>query len=71
MGKSSRTGFDPGGFSDLDAVYEASEYVSYLEQTGTRLRELSRARYDLLDLHPGDHVLDVGAGLERTAVSWR
>lgn len=63
MGKSSHTGFDPGGFSDLDAVREASEYVSYLEHTSTRLRELSRARYDLLDLHPGDHVLDVGCGL--------
>src|SRR5260370_2442385 len=63
MGKSSRGGFEPGGFSDVDATGEASEYVTYLEHTGARLRELSRARYDLLDLRPGDHVLDVGCGL--------
>src|SRR5277367_1980488 len=63
MGKSSHGGFDPGAFSDLDAINEASEYVSYLEHTGTRLRELSRARYDLLNLHSGDRVLDVGCGL--------
>jgi ubiquinone/menaquinone biosynthesis C-methylase UbiE len=63
MRKSSRSGFDPGGFSDLDAIEEASEYVSYLEHTGERLRELSRARYELLELRSGDHVLDVGCGL--------
>ncbi len=63
MGKSSHVGFDPGAFSDLNTIDEASEYVSYLELTGARLRELSRARYELLNLHSGDLVLDVGCGL--------
>ena len=63
MRKSSRSGFNPGSFSDLDAISEPIEYVNYLRRTGARLRELSRARYDLLDLHSGDPVLDVGCGL--------
>jgi len=63
MAKSSNGSFDPGAFSDLDAVNEASEYISYLEHTGARLRELSKARYELLNLHCGDLVLDVGCGL--------
>jgi ubiquinone/menaquinone biosynthesis C-methylase UbiE len=63
MRKSSHTSFDPGGFSNLDAIGEASQYVSYLEHTAARLRSLSRARYDLLNLRPGDSVLDLGCGL--------
>src|SRR5579885_710317 len=63
MPKTSRSTFDPGGFSNLDAIGEASQYVSYLEHTAARLRDLSRARYDLLNLHPGDTVLDLGCGL--------
>lgn len=52
-----------GRFSNLDATDEASVYVGYLEYTGRRLRELSRARYALLNLRPGGQVLDVGCGL--------
>jgi ubiquinone/menaquinone biosynthesis C-methylase UbiE len=63
MRKSARDSFDPGGFSNLDALSEASQYVSYLEHTAARLRDLSRARYDLLNLGPGDQVLDLGCGL--------
>ena len=63
MNKSSNSGFKAGRFSDLDATGESSEYVTYLEQTGARLRELSRARYGLLNLSPGDQVIDVGCGL--------
>ncbi len=63
MSKSSDSGFKPGRFSDLDAANEKAEYVAYLEQTGARLRELSRARYGLLNLSPGDQVIDVGCGL--------
>jgi ubiquinone/menaquinone biosynthesis C-methylase UbiE len=63
MRKSSHSNFDPGSFSNLDAISEASQYVSYLEHTTARLRDLSRARYDLLNLRPGDHVLDLGCGL--------
>lgn len=63
MDKSSYGRFDPGGFSDLNMINEVSNYVSYLEHTGARLRELSRARYELLNVHSGDLVLDVGCGL--------
>ncbi len=63
MAKLSPSGFKAGRFSNLDATDEASEYVGYLEYTGARLRELSRARYALLNLRPGDQVLDVGCGL--------
>ncbi len=63
MRKSPRYSFDPGSFSDLDALSEASQYVSYLEHTASRLRDLSRARYELLNLSPGDQVLDLGCGL--------
>ncbi|HEV3111946.1 MAG TPA: methyltransferase domain-containing protein [Candidatus Binataceae bacterium] len=63
MSKASDNGFKAGRFSDLDATEEKSEYVTYLEDTGARLRELSRARYDLLNLSPGDQVIDVGCGL--------
>ncbi len=63
MTTSSDRDFKAGRFSDLDAAGETSEYVAYLEQTGARLRELSRARYAWLNLRPGDRVLDVGCGL--------
>lgn len=63
MVKSSRESFDPGAFSDLNEVDEAVEYVRYLEHSSERLRELSRARYELLNLRPGAVVLDVGCGL--------
>jgi ubiquinone/menaquinone biosynthesis C-methylase UbiE len=63
MSKSTQNSFDPGSFSNLDAIGEASQYVRYLEHTTARLRDLSRARYELLNLRPGDHVLDVGCGL--------
>ncbi len=63
MSKSSDHIFDPAGFSDVDATGTAAEYFSFLEQTGARLRELSRRRYSLLDLHDGDSVLEVGCGL--------
>jgi SAM-dependent methyltransferase len=63
MHNSPRNSFDPGSFSNLDALTEASQYVSYLEHTAARLRDLSRARYELLNLQPGDQVLDLGCGL--------
>jgi ubiquinone/menaquinone biosynthesis C-methylase UbiE len=63
MTTSSDSGFKAGRFSDVDATEEKSEYVTYLEHTGARLRDLSRARYSLLKLNPGDHVIDVGCGL--------
>ena len=55
--------FDPSGFSDVDATGEAFTYVTYLEGADSRLRALSRARYALLELRPGNRVIDVGCGL--------
>jgi ubiquinone/menaquinone biosynthesis C-methylase UbiE len=63
MSKTSEHTFDPAGFSDVDATGTAAEYFSFLEQTGARLRERSRQRYALLDLHDGDSVLELGCGL--------
>lgn len=63
MTQSSEGSFKPGRFSNLNATAQTSEYIKYLEQTGSRLRDLSRARYGLLNLSPGDRVLDVGCGL--------
>lgn len=55
--------FDPAAFSNVDASGEAPTYVTFLEETDARLRALSRARYALLELRPGDHVIEVGCGL--------
>ncbi len=63
MKEISQAGFRPGRFSNLNATGQTGEYVAYLEQTGSRLRALSRARYGLLNLSAGDCVLDVGCGL--------
>lgn len=58
MEKSVTGVFDPSGFSNVDGSGEKSLYVTFLEQTGARLRALSRARYPLLELRPGNRVLD-------------
>ena len=63
MNNPPESGFKAGRFSDLDAARENPEYVTYLEQAGSRLSQLSRSRYELLNLSPGDHVIDVGCGL--------
>jgi ubiquinone/menaquinone biosynthesis C-methylase UbiE len=63
MSKSSHGDFKPGRFSNLDTADEASEYITYLEQSGELLRQFSRARYTLLNLCSGDQVIDVGCGL--------
>jgi ubiquinone/menaquinone biosynthesis C-methylase UbiE len=63
MNEPSEPGFKPERFSNLNATGQTGEYVSYLEQTGSRLRAVSRARYGLLNLKAGDRVLDVGCGL--------
>ncbi len=63
MSKSSEGAFDPSGFSHVDATGKAPEYFTFLEQSSTRLRDLSRARYPFLQLRAGDRVLEVGCGL--------
>jgi len=55
------------GYSDVDASGGAAAYVAFLEQTDARLRVLSRARYALLELRPGNRVIDVGCGLGNNA----
>ena len=67
MSKSIPRVFDPSGFSDVDATGEAFTYVTYLEGADSRLRGLSRERYALLELHPGNRVIDVGCGLGHNA----
>src|SRR5437879_9758152 len=49
-------------FSNVDASGDPAALVRYLDDTAQRLRELKRASYALLDLKPGDAVLDVGCG---------
>jgi ubiquinone/menaquinone biosynthesis C-methylase UbiE len=63
MNKSFDSSFKAGRFSDLGKAGEAAEYVTNLERTRVRLGELSRARYALLNAHPGDRLLDLGCGL--------
>jgi ubiquinone/menaquinone biosynthesis C-methylase UbiE len=55
--------FDPAAFSNVDASGETPTYVTFLEETDARLRALSRTRYALLELRPGDRVIEVGCGL--------
>lgn len=57
-----RTGWD---FAAVDAASDPQRFVRYLQrrddsQTTTFRRQLS---YDLLSVHPGQHLLDVGCGL--------
>jgi len=63
MTNPSDSNFKPDRFSNLDVADQTAEYVNYLEQSGSRLRGFSRARYPLLDLHPGHRVIDLGCGL--------
>ncbi|MGO9058429.1 MAG: methyltransferase domain-containing protein [Candidatus Binataceae bacterium] len=63
MEKSVTGVFDPAGFSNVDASGQTSTYVAFLEQNDALLRALSRARYTLLELRPGNRVIDVGCGL--------
>jgi len=49
-------------FSNVDASGDPAALVRYLDDTAQRLRERKRASYALLDLKPGDAVLDVGCG---------
>jgi len=49
-------------FSNVDASGDPAALVRYLDDTAQRLRERKRASYALLDLKPGDAVLEVGCG---------
>ena len=67
MSKPTKDAIDPAGFSDVDAAGNTSEYFAYLDRAKAASAELLRARYQLLELKTGDHVLDVGCGLGHDA----
>ncbi len=49
-------------FSNVDSSNDPAAFVSYLDGTTERFRERKRASYALLELSPGEAVLDVGCG---------
>lgn len=49
-------------FSNVDSSTDPAGFVRYLDDTAERLRERKRTSYALLELEPGDAVLDVGCG---------
>jgi ubiquinone/menaquinone biosynthesis C-methylase UbiE len=53
------------GFRNVDRTGDAGYYVRFLERaTGVeRIRELKRHSYELMQVQPGQHVLDLGCGL--------
>jgi ubiquinone/menaquinone biosynthesis C-methylase UbiE len=66
-GKSPRPGaarasLGGGQFSNVDATADPAGFVRYLDDTARRFQERKRAAYALLELKPGDAVLDVGCG---------
>jgi ubiquinone/menaquinone biosynthesis C-methylase UbiE len=50
------------GFSDVDSTGNAAGYVRYLDRSAELFRARKRASHALLELKPGDAVLDVGCG---------
>ncbi|MGI8854790.1 MAG: methyltransferase domain-containing protein [Thermomicrobiales bacterium] len=59
MEKSRRTSFDA-----VDRTTDPADFVRYLDATRATdfFQEIKRRSYDLLALHTGDHVLDLGCG---------
>lgn len=51
-------------FSNIDAASNPTEFVHYMDDANAMefFRAAKRRTYDLLALHAGDHVLDVGCG---------
>jgi len=59
MDKSLRIAFD-----QVDRTTDPADFVRYLDATRATdfFREIKQRSYALLDLHPGDHVCDIGCG---------
>ncbi|MGI8687343.1 MAG: methyltransferase domain-containing protein [Thermomicrobiales bacterium] len=59
MDKSLRIEFD-----QVDRTTDPADFVRYLDATRATdfFREIKQRSYTLLDLHPGDHVCDIGCG---------
>lgn len=51
-------------FDRVDGTTDPADFVRYLDATRATdfFQEIKRQSYDLLDLHAGDHVLDLGCG---------
>ena len=51
-------------FDQVDQTTDPADFVRYLDATRATdyFREIKRRSYELLALHPGDHVCDVGCG---------
>jgi ubiquinone/menaquinone biosynthesis C-methylase UbiE len=51
-------------FDQVDQTTDPADFVRYLDATRSTafFREIKQRSYELLHLHPGDHVCDVGCG---------
>jgi SAM-dependent methyltransferase len=61
-GNRERTAVLAHGFRDVDGATDPTRFVAYLDAVAVQLAEHKRASYDMLDLLPGNAVLDVGCG---------
>jgi SAM-dependent methyltransferase len=50
------------GFRDVDGAASPTPFAAYLDAVAIQLKEHKRASYNMLELRPGDRVLEVGCG---------